>query len=155
MKKKLITTILFWVLIIFSIFPEILKYHSVLEKDNTIYLDVDWSFDHFVDSSLGYDNELAKTAIVLSREIYVSNESLKEVVDKLGYTDLWIDDKENNDVSNPIVAFAYKRNEGINNFLVVIRGTGSFSDVLTDIRAISDHFQSSMENTMERFIWYI
>ena len=155
MKKKLITTILFWVLIIFSIFPEILKYHSVLEKDNTIYLDVDWSFDHFVDSSLGYDNELAKTAIVLSREIYVSNESLKEVVDELGYTDLWIDDKENNDVSNPIVAFAYKRNEGINNFLVVIRGTGSFSDVLTDIRAISDHFQSSMENTMERFIWYI
>ena len=110
MKKKLITTILFWVLIIFSIFPEILKYHSVLEEDNTIYLDVDWSFDHFVDSSLGYDNELAKTAIVLSREIYVSNECLKEVVDKLGYTDLWIDDKENNDVSNPIVAFAYKRN---------------------------------------------
>ena len=154
MKKKLITTILLLVLILSSIFPEILKYHSVLEKDNTIYVGVDWDFDHFVDSSLGYDNELAKTAIVLSREIYVSNESITEVVNELGYTDLWIDDKENNDVSNPIVAFAYKRNEGINNFLVVIRGTGSFSDVLTDIRAVTDYFQSSMENTIERFIWY-
>ena len=152
MKKKLITTILLLVLILSSIFPEILKYHSVLEKDNTIYVGVDWDFDHFVDSSLGYDSELAKTAIVLSREIYVSNESITEVVNELGYTDLWIDDKENNDISNPIVAFAYKRNEGINNFLVVIRGTGSFSDVLTDIRAVTDYFQSSIENTIERFI---
>ena len=83
MKKKLITTILLLVLILSSIFPEILKYHSVLEKDNTIYVGVDWDFDHFVDSSLGYDNELAKTAIVLSREIYVSNESITQQVQKL------------------------------------------------------------------------
>ena len=155
MKKRLITVILLLVLALSSVFPEILKYHSVLEKDNTIYVNVDWSFDYFEDSSLGYDNELAKTAIVLSREIYVSNESITEVVNELGYTDLWIDEEENNDISNPIVAFVYKREEGINNFLVVIRGTGSFSDLLTDIRAISDHFQSSIENTMERFIWYI
>ena len=136
-------------------FSEILTYHSVLESENSVRLNIDWDVNKLTDSSIGYNSELAKAAIVLSREIYVSNDSLKNAVFELGFSDCWIDETENNDISNPIVAFAYNKQEGINYFLVVIRGTGSFSDFLTDIRAVSDYFQSSMENTMERFRWYL
>ena len=136
-------------------FSEILTYHSVLESENSVRLNIDWDINKLKDSSIGYNSELAKAAIVLSREIYVSNDSLKNAVFELGFSDCWIDEKENNDISNPIVAFAYNKQEGINYFLVVIRGTGSFSDFLTDVRAVSDYFQSSMENTMERFRWYL
>ena len=136
-------------------FSEILTYHSVLESENSVRLNIDWDINKLKDSSIGYNSELAKAAIVLSREIYVSNDSLKNAVFELGFSDFWIDEKENNDISNPIVAFAYNKQEGINYFLVVIRGTGSFSDFLTDVRAVSDYFQSSMENTMERFRWYL
>ena len=95
MKKRLFLSILLSLLFLFPLWSEVLTYHSVLEEDNVIRLNVDWDFSLLDDSSKGYVDEIAKAAIVLSREIYVSKEALSDSVEKLGYRKLWLEEEEN------------------------------------------------------------
>lgn len=154
MKKRLFLAILLFLLFLFPLWSEVLTYHSVLEEDNVIRLNVDWDFSLLDDSSKGYVDEIAKAAIVLSREIYVSKEALSDSVEKLGYRKLWLEEEENG-ISEPVVAFAYRRVKGTNYFLIVVRGTASTSDVLTDIKSLFDNFRHAQEYIMEMFETYL
>ena len=155
MRKRVAASLCILLLALLPLFSTTLTYHSVNQEDKEILLGVDWDLGLFGKSSEGYDSQLAKAAIVLAREIYVSPEALEDAVGKLGYSNLWIDEEENNFISNLVVAFAHQRHQDTNYFLIVARGTASVFDFLTDIVAIFDYFRESQENTMERFRWYL
>lgn len=142
----------------FSLFPlsarkKTLLYYSNLNKEKTINIEVDWKASRMKDSSLGYDENLAKISLVLSRSIYISEEVFEKNTKKLGFTKLLFHDSKN-DISQPVVAFGYQKHWGVNYYLIVVRGTASFDDFLTDLKSQFDYFKKSAEFVYDEFINY-
>lgn len=131
-----------------------LTYNSVLNKGKTIPVKVKWRIQDLKDSSVDYNNDLAKISVVLARNIYVSNKAIKQTIKKLGYSKFWLEIEEN-EISKPVTAFAHQKRSNINYYLIVVRGTGSFKDFLTDMKASSDFFSKSAFNIMKEFDNYL
>ena len=131
-----------------------LIYHCVLDKEKTIPITLRWKVQELEDSSLGYDNNLAKAAIVLARNIYVSKKAIERTIRKLGYAKVWVQTDET-EVSKPVAAFAHQKHSGVNYYLIVVRGTASFKDFLTDLKAPFDFFSQAAENTYTEFLNYL
>ncbi len=153
-KKCLFLLFLVCVVYSLAIPTKTLTYHCVLKKGDTIPVKLKWKIQEQKNSVLGYDDNLAKAAIVLARNIYVSNKAIERTIKKLGYAKVWIQADETK-VSKPVAAFAHQKHSGINFYLIVIRGTASFKDFLTDLKAPFDFFSQAAANTFAEFSNYL
>ncbi|WP_041384715.1 lipase family protein [Sphaerochaeta pleomorpha] len=91
---------------------------------------------------------------MLARNIYVSNKAIESTIKKLGYSKLWIQADET-EISKPVAAFAHQKHSGINYYLIIVRGTASFKDLLTDLKAPFDFFSQAADNTFAEFADYL
>ena len=154
MKKCLFLLILSFALYTLFTSTKTLTYHCVLEKGRTIPVTLKWRVQDQKDSYSGYENNLAKAAVVLARNIYVSDKAIRRTIKKLGYSKIWIQADETK-ISKPVAAFAHQKRSGTNYYLIVIRGTASFKDFLTDLKASSDFFSQAADNTFAEFLDYL
>lgn len=131
-----------------------LDFPCVFLKDQTVPVTLEWRVQDMKDSSIGYNNDLAKAAVVLSRAIYVEDKILEDTIKRLGYSKVRILEKGDG-VSCPVAAFAHQKHSSTNYFLIVVRGTASFSDFLTDLKSAVDFFEEAAANTYEAFSLYL
>ncbi|MBR1918827.1 MAG: hypothetical protein IJ831_04315 [Spirochaetales bacterium] len=154
MRKLLTLLLLAAILLPLSAREKKLIFDSVHNKGTEITVPVDWSLKLFENSPKRYDDELAKSGAVLSRSIYVSDRRLEKNLKKLGFRNLRIYDS-NDEVSMPVCAFAYQRKKGVNYFMIVVRGTYSVKDIITDLKSVVDSFYHSAEYVLEEFRSYV
>lgn len=153
--KKLLTLLVLAILV----FPlgarqKELIFDSVHNKGSEISVPVDWSLKLLKSTPDQYNDELAKSAVVLSRSIYVSDKRLEKNLKKLGFKKLMVFDS-NDEVSMPVCAFAYQRKSGVNYFAIIVRGTYSVKDIITDLKSVVDSFYHSAEYVLEEFRTYL
>lgn len=148
-----------FLLIILSLFPlmaakKTLNYYSVQNDNKVIPINLNWTITKKKDSSIGYESDLAKALLVLSRSIYVSEEVFIENSKKLGFSKIFYHDSKN-DISQPVVGFAHQKHWGTNYYLIVVRGTSSFDDFLTDLKSQIDYFEEASSFVHDEFILYL
>ncbi len=154
MRKALLFLLVMISLLPLSAKQKELIFDSVHNKGHQITVPVDWSLSLFKNDPSEYNDEFAKASVVLSRSIYVSEKRLKKNLKSLGFKKLVVYDS-NDDVSMPVCAFAYRRKSGVNYFAIVVRGTYSVKDIITDLKSVMDSFYHSAEYVEEEFSAYV
>ena len=148
-----------FLLIILSLFPlmatkKTLSYYSVQNDNKVVPIDLNWSITKEKDSSKGYESNLAKALLVLSRSIYVSEKVFIENSKKLGFSKIFYHTSKN-DISQPVVGFAHQKHWGTNYYLIVVRGTSSFDDFITDLKSQIDYFEEARDFVHDEFVLYL
>ncbi len=113
-------------------------------------LSVNWGWDLFNQSSLnGYNVDLAKVGLILSAAAENSQFVTEELMKKLGYVFISSTNYRNRSaIFQPAATFGYKSTINSNgeiqhNFAIVVRGTTSFDDIITDIMSVFDTFHTA------------
>ena len=153
---KRIAVFLLIILSLFSLMAtkKTLSYYSVQNDNKVVPIDLNWSITKEKDSSKGYESNLAKALLVLSRSIYVSEEVFIENSKKLGFSKIFYHTSKN-DISQPVVGFAHQKHWGTNYYLIVVRGTSSFDDFITDLKSQIDYFEEARDFVHDEFVLYL
>ena len=140
-----------------------LTFHSTLGNTD-VSIDTEWGWDLFLDNpSNRYDSRLAITGLALSAASEYSDERAKATLEELGFESNMILSQNYqadwHDLSSPGITFAHKsvqENGEVRHIIaVVIRGTTTISDVITDFGSLVDAFQTSaisVKEMLERYI---
>lgn len=153
---KRIAVFLLIILSLFSLMAtkKTLSYYSVQNDNKVVPIDLNWSITKEKDSSKGYESNLAKALLVLSRSIYVSEKVFIENSKKLGFSKIFYHTSKN-DISQPVVGFAHQKHWGTNYYLIVVRGTSSFDDFITDLKSQIDYFEEARDFVHDEFVLYL
>lgn len=130
--------------------------------EKTIGLEINWNPNAFFsEDSTNYNNDLAIASLALSAAAYGGTSAINKTLSDLGFKEgsRWHDNYNNPGSAIPAYSIA-SRQITVNGqektlIALIVRGTNTFDDVLTDIRALADGFtiaSNYISSTLSRYI---
>lgn len=126
--------------------------HSI-PFDDTLNVDLNWGWELFNKDASEYDHNLAMASLILSRAAYGGSEDAKDKLKMLGFDIISQKYYDEDVIHQPARTVAaqqiYLNGEEKWIITVVVRGTATDSDKLTDVSSCITGFQDSATHVME------